>query len=65
MKTIQEVLDNYTTSVLNQDVHQFMKLYDESIHIFDSWNTWEVKSKSDWQTIIESWFSGLKEIYRT
>ena len=60
MKTIQDCLDHYAASVLNQNIHQFMSLYDDSVHIFDSWNVWEIKSKSEWRKIIENWFNGLK-----
>lgn len=60
MKTVQDVLDLYKLVVYNQDINLFMDLYDDSIHIFDSWNTWEIKSKSEWKKVIENWFSGLK-----
>ncbi len=46
MKTIQDCLDHYAASVLNQNSHQFMRLYDASVHIFDSWNVWEIKYTS-------------------
>ena len=60
MKTVQDVLDQYKLAVYNQDINLFMDLYDDSIHIFDSWNTWEIKSKSEWNKVIENWFSGLR-----
>jgi len=60
MKTVQDVLDQYKLAVYNQDINLFMDLYDDSIHIFDSWNTWEIKSKSEWRKVIENWFNGLK-----
>lgn len=60
MKTVQDVLDLYKLVVYNQDINLFMDLYDDSIHIFDSWNTWEIKSKLEWRKVIENWFSGLK-----
>ena len=60
MKTVQDVLDQYKLAVYNQDIYLFMDLYDDSIHIFDSWNTWEIKSKSEWRKVIENWFNGLK-----
>lgn len=60
MKTVQDVLDQYKLSVYNQDINLFMDLYDDSVRIFDSWNTWEIKSKSEWRIVIENWFNGLK-----
>ena len=60
MRTVQDVLDQYKLAVYNQDINLFMDLYDDSIHIFDSWNSWEIKSKLDWNKVIENWFSGLR-----
>lgn len=60
MKSVLEVLDHYKDSVNKQDINEFMKLYDTNVHIFDSWNTWEVKGLSQWETIIKDWFSILK-----
>lgn len=60
METVQNVLDQYKTAVYNQDIELFMELYDDSIHVYDSWNTWEVTSKVQWMNVIENWFNGLK-----
>jgi ketosteroid isomerase-like protein len=60
MKTVLEVLDHYKDSVNKQDINEFMKLYDTNVHIFDSWNTWEVNGISNWETIIQDWFSILR-----
>lgn len=60
MKTVQDVLDQYKTAVYNQDIDLFMELYNNSIHIYDSWNTWEITSKTEWKKVIENWFNGLK-----
>ncbi len=60
MKTVLEVLDHYKDSVNKQDINEFMRLYDSNVHIFDSWNTWEVNGISNWETIIQNWFSNLR-----
>jgi len=60
MNTVQSVLDQYKAAVYNQDIDLFMELYDDSLHVYDSWNTWEIKSKSEWRKVIENWFNGLK-----
>lgn len=60
MNTVQSVFDQYKTAVYNQDIDLFMELYDDSLHVYDSWNTWEIKSKSEWRKVIENWFNGLK-----
>jgi len=60
MKTVLEVLDHYKDSVNKQDINEFMKLYDTNVHVFDSWNTWEVNGINNWETIIQNWFSILR-----
>jgi len=60
MKTVLEVLDHYKDSVNKQDINEFMRLYDSNVQIFDSWNTWEVNGISNWETIIQNWFSNLR-----
>lgn len=60
MKTVLEVLDHYKDSVYKQDINEFMKLYDTNVHVFDSWNTWEVNGISNWESIISDWFSNLR-----
>ncbi|WP_051348542.1 YybH family protein [Peribacillus kribbensis] len=58
---IQEILDNYKTSVYEQDVNRFLSAYASDIHIYDCWNEWECMGIERWKESVQEWFNGLKE----
>jgi ketosteroid isomerase-like protein len=60
MHTINDVLENYQRSVLEQNVDNFISMYDDNVHLFDSWSKWNIVGKTVWQTHVEDWFSVLK-----
>ncbi|MCG3088356.1 YybH family protein [Sporosarcina cyprini] len=59
--TIQDVLDNYQTAILEKDVEKFLSMYTSEIHIYDCWGNWESKGISSWRGNVEEWFNGLTE----
>jgi len=59
--TIQDVLENYQTAILEKDVEKFLSMYTSEIHIFDCWGNWECKGISSWRGNVEDWFNGLNE----
>ncbi|AYC30567.1 YybH family protein [Paenisporosarcina cavernae] len=58
--TVQEVLENYKAAAEAQDVEQFLTNYNEDIHLFDCWGSWECKGKENWRSSVTAWFSDLE-----
>lgn len=59
--TVEEVLENYKTSVLEKDVEKFLRSYSENIHLYDCWAKWECNGLDEWCKSVESWFQELSE----
>ncbi|MBM7693326.1 ketosteroid isomerase-like protein [Peribacillus deserti] len=57
---VQDVLENYKSSVYEKDVERFLATYAPEIHIYDCWGNWEIKGISHWRANVEEWFNGLK-----
>ncbi|WP_409300112.1 YybH family protein [Peribacillus sp. SCS-155] len=57
---VQDVLENYKSSVYEKDVERFLSTYAPEIHIYDCWGNWEMKGISPWRANVEEWFNGLK-----
>jgi ketosteroid isomerase-like protein len=57
---VQDVLENYKSSVYEKDVERFLTTYASNIHIYDCWGNWECKGISPWRANVEEWFNGLK-----
>ncbi len=57
---VQNVLDNYKSSVYEKDVERFLTIYAPDIHIYDCWSNWECKGISHWRTNVEEWFNELR-----
>ncbi len=58
---VQDVLENYKTSVYEKDVEKFLSMYAPEMHIYDCWGNWEVKDLSLWKNNVAEWFNGLNE----
>ena len=59
--TVEEVLENYKTSVLEKDVEKFLRSYSENIHLYDCWAKWECNGLEEWRKSVESWFQELSD----
>jgi len=59
--TVQEVLENYKTSIFERDVEKFLHSYSENIHLYDCWGKWECNGLWEWRKAVESWFQELSE----
>ncbi len=57
---VQDVLENYKSSVYEKDVERFLTIYAPDIHIYDCWSNWECKGIIHWRTNVEEWFEGLR-----
>ncbi|QHW29665.1 nuclear transport factor 2 family protein [Paenibacillus rhizovicinus] len=58
---VQDVLDNYKSSVYEQDAAKFAAAYAADIHVFDCWQNWSSDGIADWSTMATEWFHGLKQ----
>ena len=59
--TVEEVLENYKTSVSERDVEKFLRSYSEKIDLYDCWTKWECNGLKEWRKSVESWFQELSE----
>ncbi|MBY0123790.1 nuclear transport factor 2 family protein [Bacillus sp. S/N-304-OC-R1] len=57
---VQDVLENYKSSIYEKDVERFLTIYASDIHIYDCWSNWECKGISHLRANVEEWFNGLK-----
>lgn len=60
MHTVNELLENFQSAVLEQDVDKFISMYDINVHVFDSWSKWNIIGSAEWRKHVEGWFSVLK-----
>ncbi|WP_137789236.1 nuclear transport factor 2 family protein [Bacillus sp. E(2018)] len=61
VSSVQDVLENYKSSVYEKDVDQFLSTYAADVHIFDCWGNWECKGISSWRENVVMWFNSLSE----
>lgn len=52
-------LDGYAAAVRARDLAAFLALYDESLHVFDMWQTAPLTGLPAWRAMAEAWFGGL------
>ena len=57
---VKDVLENYKSSVFENDVDRFLTAYAPDIHIYDCWSNWECKGIFHWRADVEEWFNGLR-----
>lgn len=55
-KSVERLIEQYTSAVLARDVAAFMRLYDPKARIFDAWGVWEYDNSERWQVAVEGWF---------
>jgi len=58
-KSITQVLESYKAAVYARDVEAFMRLYDPSVRVFDTWGVWSYDGGAAWQRAVEGWFTSL------
>jgi ketosteroid isomerase-like protein len=57
--SVRRVLASYASAVHAKDVAAFMRLYDASVRVFDTWGAWSYESAEAWQRAVEGWFTSL------
>ena len=58
-KAIARILESYKAAVYAKDVGAFMRLYDPSVRVFDTWGVWSYEGSAAWQAAVEGWFTSL------
>lgn len=56
---VHQALDNYAAAVHAKDVDAFIALYDDNVHIYDSWGQWQYTGIEAWRSMAGEWFSSL------
>ena len=58
-KAVARILESYKAAVYAKDVGAFMRLYDPSVRVFDTWGVWSYEGAAAWQASVEGWFTSL------
>jgi len=58
-KQVQQVLEAYKSAVRAKDVEAFMRVYDPSVRVFDTWGVWSYEGASTWRVAVDGWFTSL------
>lgn len=58
---VHDVLETYRTAIQEKDVEKLLSLYASEIHIYDCWESWEIKGIPSWKENVSNWFRGLRE----
>lgn len=58
-KSVTQVVESYKAAVYAKDVGAFMRLYDPSVRVFDTWGIWSYEGAEVWQRTVEGWFTSL------
>lgn len=52
-------LAGYAAAVRDRDIHAFLALYDDALHVFDMWQAAPMTGLAAWRGMAEGWFGGL------
>ena len=58
---VHEALARYSAAAYEKDVDAFVALYSADLHVFDMWNSWELRGIDAWRAMAAGWFSSLGE----
>ena len=56
---VHEALARYSAAAYEKDVDAFVSLYSNDLHVFDMWNSWELRGIDAWRAMAAGWFSSL------
>jgi ketosteroid isomerase-like protein len=56
---VTQTMDAYAAAVNAKDVDAFVRIYDDNIHVFDTWAQWEYLGIKAWREMAERWFGSL------
>ncbi|WP_053367979.1 nuclear transport factor 2 family protein [Bacillus sp. FJAT-27245] len=58
---VKNLLGNYQTAVYERDVGKFLSGYSADIHMYDCWDSWEVKGITGLSEMVTRWFTDLRD----
>jgi uncharacterized protein (TIGR02246 family) len=56
---VTQAMDAYSAAVNAKDVDAFVRIYDDNVHVFDSWGQWEYVGIKAWHEMVTQWFGSL------
>jgi len=56
---VREALARYSAAAHGKNVDAFVSLYADDVHVFDMWNSWELRGIDAWRKMAAGWFSSL------
>lgn len=56
---VRNALARYSAAAHDKDVDAFVALYADDVHVFDMWNSWELRGIDAWRNMALGWFSSL------
>ncbi|HEY8912146.1 SgcJ/EcaC family oxidoreductase [Lacisediminihabitans sp.] len=56
---VGRTLAAYAAAVNAKDVDAFAAIYDDDVHIFDSWGRWQYSGIDEWRAMATGWFESL------
>lgn len=56
---VGDALAAYAAAVNAKDVQAFAAIYDDDVHIFDSWGRWQYAGIDEWRAMAAGWFGSL------
>jgi len=56
---VHEALARYSAAAYDKNVDAFVSLYAHDVHVFDMWNSWELRGIDAWRDMAAGWFSSL------
>jgi len=56
---VHEALARYSAAAYDKNVDAFVSLYAHDVHVFDMWNSWELRGIDAWRDMAAGVFSSL------
>ena len=56
---VRDAVARYSAAAHDKDVDAFVALYADDVHVFDMWNSWELRGIDAWRNMAAGWFSSL------
>ncbi len=53
------ILKSYANAVYNKDLENFISIYDNKVHVYDTWKAWSYKNRDEYKNMVREWFDSL------
>jgi uncharacterized protein (TIGR02246 family) len=57
--TVTRAMAAYAAAVNARDVDAFVRIYDDNVHVFDTWGQWDYVGIEAWREMVTQWFGSL------